>query len=177
MKRTEGRTGLYAHWLGSSRSALLATFAEAPANFVWSPDGRSLAFTKAAKAEADELVPARSGPEGSEWARPPRVIYRERYRTNAAGFLELAYDHVFVIPAEAGTARQLAHGDFDHGGKLSFTPDGGQILFSANRNEGWELAVREADNPQARMRVGSAGCEYAIETIRNLRRQVRPCLA
>lgn len=62
------------------------------------------------KAEADTRVSARSAPQEAQWAEPPRVIDRARYRTNAAGFLESAYDHVFVIPAEGGTARQLTRG-------------------------------------------------------------------
>ncbi|NQX95069.1 MAG: S9 family peptidase, partial [Erythrobacter sp.] len=80
-----------------------------------------------------------------KWAPPAVVIDRARYRSNGAGFLELAYDHVFVLPAEGGTPRQLTRGDFNHGGALSFTPDGSEIFFSANRNEDWELQSREAD--------------------------------
>jgi len=145
LRRGDGRTGLYVHWLGSGRTALLGTFEDAPRNLEWSPDGTMIAFTKPVKGEAEQLVSPRAKPEGATWAEPPRVIDRARYRTNDAGFLELAYDHVFVIPAEGGTARQLTSGDFDHGGALSFTPDGEQILFSANRHEGWELETREAD--------------------------------
>ena len=145
MKRNSGRAGLYVHYLGSGRTALLGTFEDTPSDLAWSPDGTLLAFSMAVKAEGEKLVKARTKPEGADWAEAPRVIDRARYRTNSAGFLELAYDHVFVIPAEGGTARQLTEGDFNHGGKLAFTPDGSQILFSANRHEGWELETREAD--------------------------------
>ena len=145
MKSNSGRTGLYVHYLDTGRDALLGTFAEGPGNLVWSPDGTMLAFTMAVKGEGETLVKSPRKPEGATWAKAPNVIDRARYRSNGEGFLELAYDHVFVIPAEGGTARQLTEGDFNHGGNLSFTPDGGQILFSANRNEDWELQSREAD--------------------------------
>jgi dipeptidyl aminopeptidase/acylaminoacyl peptidase len=145
LKRSEGRSGLHVRWLGSGRTAVLGTFEDAPRNLEWSPDGTQIAFTMPVTGEAATLVSPRKKPDGATWAEPPRVIDRARYRTNDAGFLELAYDHVFVIPAEGGTARQLTSGDFDHGGPLSFTPDGDEILFSANRHEGWELETREAD--------------------------------
>lgn len=146
MTSTNGRTGLYVHYLASGRSALLATFGESPGNLTWSPDGEMLAFSMAVKGESDSIsVSSPDKPEGAQWAAPPVVIDRARYRSNGAGFLELAYDHIFVIPAEGGTQRQLTSGDFNHGGSLSFTPDGSQILFSANRNADWELQSREAD--------------------------------
>ncbi|WP_432200837.1 prolyl oligopeptidase family serine peptidase [Erythrobacter sp. W53] len=145
MQSASGRTGVYVHYLSSGRTALLGTFEESPSNLTWSPNGEMLAFSMAVAAEGERLVSAPKPPEGAKWAKKPRVIDRARYRTNGAGFVDLAYDHVFVMPAEGGTARQLTAGDFNHGGSLSFTPDGKQILFSANRQEGWELQSREAD--------------------------------
>ena len=145
MKGNAGRTELYVHYLGSGRKALLGSFAERPGDLAWSPDGDMLAFSMAVKGESEKLVSKPAKPEGADWAEPPVVIDRARYRTNSEGFLELAYDHIFTIPAEGGTERQLTSGDFHHNGPLSFTPDGEDILFSANRHEDWELQVREAD--------------------------------
>jgi dipeptidyl aminopeptidase/acylaminoacyl peptidase len=145
MKSASERTALYVHYLESGREALLGSFEEEPSDLVWSPNGDVLAFSMAVKGESEDLVSKPTKPEGAEWAEPPKVIDRARYRTNSDGFLDIAYDHIFTIPADGGTERQLTSGDFHHSGPLSFTPDGEEILFSANRNEDWELEVREAD--------------------------------
>lgn len=145
MKSDSGRTGLYVHYLSSGREALLESFEEKPGDLTWSPGGDMLAFSMAVKGESENLVSKPKKPEGADWAEPPVVIDRARYRTNSEGFLDLAYDHIFVIPAIGGAERQLTSGDFHHNGPLSFTPDGEEILFSANRNDDWELEVREAD--------------------------------
>lgn len=145
MKSVEGGTGLFVHYLASGRQALAGTFERSPRGITWSPDGKSIAFTMSVKGGSKTLITQPKKPKGAKWAEPAVVIDRARYRTNGAGFLELAYDHIFVIPAEGGTARQLTSGDFNHGGSLSFTPDGAEILFSANRNPEWELQSREAD--------------------------------
>lgn len=145
MTSASGQTRLFVHYLETGRDALLGTFTRSPGDLTWSPDGKSLAFSMAVEAKGEKLVSSPSKPDGAKWAEGPVVIDRARYRTNASGFVELAYDHIFVIPADGGTARQLTSGDFNHDGTLSFSPDGQEILFSANRNEGWELQSREAD--------------------------------
>ncbi|MCK0129225.1 S9 family peptidase [Erythrobacter sp. F6033] len=143
--RVDGRSALHVHYLQSGRTALIGSFEESPSGLTWSPDGQSLAFSMAVEAKGEQLVSKPKKPKGAKWAEPPVVIDRARYRTNGSGFLDLAYNHVFVIPSEGGSARQLTSGDFNHGGSLSFSPDGTEILFSANRNADWELQSRESD--------------------------------
>ena len=145
MKREGDRTAIHVHYLSSGRDARLGAFGESPSALTWAPDGQSIAFSMAVKGESEKLVSKPKKPEGAEWAEPAKVIDRARYRTNSDGFLDLAYNHIFVLPADGGTARQLTSGDFHHNGPLSFTPNGREIVFAANRHEDWELETRESD--------------------------------
>jgi dipeptidyl aminopeptidase/acylaminoacyl peptidase len=95
--------------------------------------------------QSEPLTKPRPKPEGAEWSEPVKVIDTARYRWDGRGFLEPAYMHIFVVPADGGTPRQLTGGDFDHGGPLAWTPDGASIVFSANRHDGWELESGESD--------------------------------
>ncbi|MEM1380517.1 MAG: S9 family peptidase [Pseudomonadota bacterium] len=141
----DGRTGIFVHYIESGRTGTLAALSESPSSLTWSPDGSQLAFTMPVKAQPERLVKPPKKPEGAKWAEPPKYIDRARYRSDGGGFRELAYRHVFILPADGGTPRQLTQGDFDHGGPLSFLPDGSAIIFSANRHEDWELETIEAD--------------------------------
>ena len=50
-----------------------------------------------------------------------------------------------MIPAQGGTARQITSDNYNHGGSLSFSADGKEIFFSANRNEDWEYDFRNSE--------------------------------
>ncbi len=76
-------------------------------------------------------------PEGAEWTPAPRIIERLIYRQDRVGFLEESFQHIFVVPAEGGTPRQLTDGDFNYGAP-TWEPEGGSLLFSG-------LLVEDAD--------------------------------
>jgi len=145
VQATANGTGVHVRWLDTGQTALLANLQKSPADLTWSPDGRWLAFVMPVTAKSEPIAKPRAKPEGAEWSEPVKVIDAAQYRWDGRGFLETAYEHIFVIPADGGSPRQLTSGDFNHGGPLSWTPDGAAILFSANRDDGWELASGETD--------------------------------
>jgi hypothetical protein len=70
------------------------------------------------------------------------------YRFDGQGYLKDGHHHLFVLPAEGGTPRQLTKGPFDHGqsffgawGIPSWAPGGKAIVISGNRHEDAEHAV------------------------------------
>jgi dipeptidyl aminopeptidase/acylaminoacyl peptidase len=134
----EGSPQLYVRWMDSGQTALLTNLTEPPDAITWSPDGKFIAFTQLVPANKPPLATPPAKPEGAAWAPPVKVIDTVTYRADGAGYLESGFDHVFIVSAEGGTARQITEGDFYDGGPLSFTPDGKRLVFAANRGADWE---------------------------------------
>lgn len=136
----EGRgPELYVRWMDTGQTALLSNLPTSPGAISWSPDGSRIAFTAHVKTDGPSLAKAPDKPEGAEWAPPVIVIESLNYRADGRGYLEPGYTHVFVIPADGGTPRQITSGDFDHGGPLAWSPDGQSIVLSSNREDDWEF--------------------------------------
>ena len=141
----EGSPQLYVRWMDSGQTALLTNLAQAPGAIAWSPDGKSIAFTQFVPSSKPPLASPPEKPLGATWAPPVKVIDSVTYRADGEGFLDLGFNHVFIVSAEGGTARQLTEGDFNDDGPLSFTPDSRSIVFSANRAADWERNPRESE--------------------------------
>ncbi|MFK7731518.1 MAG: prolyl oligopeptidase family serine peptidase [Pseudomonadales bacterium] len=139
----EGSAQIYLRWMDTGQSALLTNLSDSPSSISWSPDGQWLAFTMRVPASKQPLAEAPKKPKGAKWAPPVKLIDSLVYRADGAGFLEAGHEHVFVIPAEGGTPRQVTTGDFNHNGPLSWTPDSKRIVLSANRRDDWQYHPRD----------------------------------
>ena len=132
----DGKRGsqIFMHWLEAGTSGAISRLPESPQSLAWSPDGRWLAFTMAVPATRKPFeIELPKAPDGATWAEPPTVVDRMVYRADGEGFLPDTFNHVFVIAATGGAARQLTTGDFDHAGTPAFSADSRTLLFSANR--------------------------------------------
>ena len=136
---------LIVRWVDSGQTARVAQLDKSPGNITWSPDGRQLAFTMFVPAPAKPFATLPAAPKGATWAKPARVFDQVRYRADGKGYLEPGFTHIFVVAAEGGRPRQLTSGNYNHSGRLSFTPDSGRIVFSATRRPDWELQTRRSD--------------------------------
>lgn len=136
---------LYVRWMDTGQTALLSNLTESPSGLSWSPDGSMLAFSALVKSPKESLATPPEKPEGAQWAPPAIVIERLNYRSDGKGYLEPGYDHIFVIPADAGSPRQITTGDFNHRGALAWAPDGQSIVLSSNRNSDWRLKGQNRD--------------------------------
>ncbi len=145
LSSVEGSTQIYIRWKDTGQTALISDLRKPPSDLSWSPDGKYLAFTLSVPAEKSEVIKKRKQPEGATWSEPAVVIDTVRYQRDGSGIVPPAFSHVFIIPANGGTERQLTSGNFQHQGPLSWSNDSQHILFSANRNEDWERQTIESD--------------------------------
>ncbi len=140
-----GKPQLFVRWKDTGQTALLTNLQEAPQAISWSPDGDQIAFSMFVAKSSDPLAKAPTKPENAKWAPPVKVIDDLIYRADGQGYLRSGRTHIFVVPADGGTPRQLTDGDFNHNGPLSWTVDGKSVLFSANRDQDWEYDPQESD--------------------------------
>ena len=140
-----GSQQIHVRWLDNGETALISQLQASPSNLSWSPDGKWLAFTMNVKVPTKSIAEPRAKPEGATWAKKPITVTTTRYQYDGQGIVEPAYRHVFIVPADGGTSRQLTEGNFNHYGSLAWSPNSDQVFFSAYRSDDWELVSDEAD--------------------------------
>ncbi len=134
----DGSSQLYMRWMDTGHTAKITNFTKSAGSITWSPDGKSIAFTMFVDDKPAPFAKMPPKPEGAEWAKPAKYIDKLVYRADGAGYLDPGYRHIFVVPSEGGSPRQLTFGYFNHSGPLAWTSDGKSIIFSANRHNDWE---------------------------------------
>ena len=140
-----GGAQLFVRWMDTGASVRITGLATTPSSIAWSPDGRSIAYSMLSPDPAPTLGQAPAKPEGAQWAEPLEVITAVTYRADGAGYLDHGHDQVFVVPADGGAPRQLTWGPYDHGGPLSWSPDGRTLYLSANRREDRERETADSE--------------------------------
>ena len=129
---------LTVRWMATGQTVKIATLEQTPRDIAWSPDGRQIAFVMLKPEPEKTFGAALNKPAGAKWAGPLKVITALSYRADGRGDLENGHNHVFVVPADGGAARQITDGDSEEAGPLSWTANNDKIVFTSRRGQGWE---------------------------------------
>lgn len=141
----EGKTQIYVRWLDTGETARVTDLMYAPRNLSWSPDGKTIAFNMFAPGKPTSLFTLPKKPKGAKWAGNATIVDRATYRIDGVGMLPPGFTHIFTVPAEGGTPRQMTSGNFNHSSEVTWSKDNNRIFFSANRSDNWELNPRESE--------------------------------
>jgi dipeptidyl aminopeptidase/acylaminoacyl peptidase len=138
-------TQVFVRWMDAEGATTQVTRVEhSPSNIVWAPDGETLAFTMRVPTEEPWQVELPAKPSGADWTAEPKVVTRLTYRRDRRGYIDDAFQHIFVVPAGGGTPTRLTNGNWNHNAP-SWTPDGSALLFSSLREDNAEYEWRESE--------------------------------
>ena len=120
-----------------------------PGGLRWSPDGKQIAFTMQVPSTAPgwraEGQATAFRPRGATWTPAPRVVEKLDYRQDGQGFTADAVQHLFVVPADGGTPRQITSGEWS-AAAAQWTPDGRSLVYGAGpRVPDFEYEWRESE--------------------------------
>ncbi len=138
-------TQVFLHWIDGGQTARLTNLTESPGELTWSPDGRWLAFTMLARDKRKPYIELPEKPEGAKWAEPFKLYDTLVYRDDGKGYVKEGFHHLYVLPADGGTPRQVTSGPFHHQERPAWAADGQSLVFAANRRDDWEHEPLDSD--------------------------------
>jgi len=135
---------IFVRWMDAEGAvSQISHLTEGPASLEWAPDGKSIAFTMNVATRDNWRIAMPTPPKGAKWTEAPKVVTRLNFRSDRVGYTDESYRHIFVIPADGGTPRQITDGDWNHSG-ASFSADGKWLAFSSLRINDAEHAFRKS---------------------------------
>jgi dipeptidyl aminopeptidase/acylaminoacyl peptidase len=150
-----GGAQVFVRWMNAEGATSQVTRVEyGPADIQWSPDGKWIGFAMYTPKPNVWQIDMPAPPPGAQWTPAPRYVKEIHYRADRRGFLEPGFVHLFVVPADGGTPRQLTKGNWNAGSRFdgqpgavgwSWTPDGRSIVFDGLMDPNSDKNYRDSD--------------------------------
>jgi len=132
---TDEGSEIYIYWVNTGKTARISQLPFSPGSITWSPNGSQLAFVMNVPKSAPVIAKLPKKPKGAKWSAPARITDRLKHEADGLGYVKPGFRHIFVIPSNGGAPRQVSSRAWNHGGSLSWAPDGQHLYFSAHRVE------------------------------------------
>lgn len=155
VSNTEQGSEVFVYWFSTGKLARLTQLESSPNHLRWSPDGQWLAFIGKVAQAPPVIAKMPPKPKGAKWAGTPRITDRLKHEADGSGYVKPGFTHLFVIPAEGGSARQVSNGDYNHSGPIAWSADGAHIYCSGNRSDNWEYDYRNSEIYQVAVQNGA----------------------
>ena len=133
-----GGAQIFVRWMDAEgATSQITRVEESPTAMAWSPDGNSLAFVMLVSQKETWDISMPEPPPGATWTEAPRMVTMRNFRQDRVGFIKEGFTHLFSVPADGGTPRQITHGNWNVGARFSgitfgtsiaWTPDGQSIV-------------------------------------------------
>jgi len=147
-------TQLFVRWMDAEGATSQVTHVSEPLGDVrWSPDGKSIGFSMFVPKQDSWKIDMPAAPTGAKWTPAPKYVTSLHYRMDRRGFNKQGFTHLFVVPADGGTARALTSGDWNVGLRFDGQQGGvswdwsadGRTVYVVGMKENGDMTYRNAN--------------------------------
>jgi dipeptidyl aminopeptidase/acylaminoacyl peptidase len=131
-------TQIFVRWMDAEgATSQVTTLTDGPSDLRWSPDGKWIGFSSVVPKQVSWKIDLPEAPKGAKWTGTPRIVQSLHFRQDRRGYTDPGFRHLFVVPADGGTPRQVTKGDFNLGSRFDaldgavgwdWMPDGKTIV-------------------------------------------------